>query len=116
MTLAGLKGISDALAPNGKIVANFVEKDETTEDGSGWVYPGCTTHTWERMNELFAECNLVGHKLDWIQGMQWFIAARPEAEEEIADLSRRLRPPLERTRAKGRKVGAEALSAEELEQ
>lgn len=94
MTLAGLKGISDALAPEGRIFANFVEGDTTTEDGSGWVYPGCTTFTWERMEGILAECNLVGRKLNWMQGMQWFVAARPDQEDAIAELARRLRPPL----------------------
>ena len=79
MTLAGLKGMSKALAPDGRIFANFVEADETTEDGSGWVYPGCTTHSWERMGEILEECGLVGRKLDWMQGMQWFVAARPDS-------------------------------------
>lgn len=95
MTLAGLKGMSKALAPTGRIFANFVEGGETSEDGEGWVYPGCTTHTWERMGEIFEECNLVGRKLSWMQGMQWFVAARPDHEDEIDSFARRLRPPLE---------------------
>lgn len=98
MILAGLKGMSKALAPDGKIVANFVEADETTEDVTGWVYPGCTTHSWQRMGEIFEECGLVGRKIDWMQGMQWFVAARPECEDEIDNLARRLRPPLARPR------------------
>lgn len=97
MTLAGLKGMSKALAPDGRIFANFVEGGETSEDGTGWVYPECTTHTWEKMGALLAECNLVGRKLDWVQNMQWFVAARPEHEDEIDDFAQRLHPPLEGT-------------------
>lgn len=67
------------------------------------------------MNELFAESDLVARKLDWIQGMQWFVAARPDSEDEINDLARRLRPPLTGAGAKNRKIGAGNLTREELE-
>jgi SAM-dependent methyltransferase len=98
MTLAGLRGISKALAPDGKIIANFVEGETTTENGSGWVYPGCTTYTWQRIYEMLEESGLVGRKLNWMQGMQWFIAARPEFEGDVDDLAHRLRPPLRKPR------------------
>ena len=98
MTLAGLEGISKALAPDGKIIANFVERDETTEDGSGWLYPGCTTHTWERMNEMMEQIGLVARRIEWLPGMRWFVASRRGNEDEIDSLSRRLRPPVTRSR------------------
>lgn len=94
MTLAGLSGISKALAPNGKLFANFVETETTAEDGSGWLYPGCTTYTWGRMCELIEESGLVARKIEWLPGMRWFVAAQPGHEEEIDGLARRLRPPL----------------------
>lgn len=98
MTLAGLKGIGGSLAPNGKLFANYVDREETTEDGSGWLYPGCTTFTWDRMTGILEEAGLVGRRINWI-GMQWFIATRPEAEDEIDALARQLRrPPLIKTR------------------
>jgi len=94
MTLDGLRGISEALAPGGKLFANFVETEATTEDGSGWLYPGCTTYTWERMGELIEDSGLVARKIEWLPGMRWFVASRSGHEEEIDGLARRLRPPL----------------------
>jgi len=94
MTLAGLSGVSKALAPNGKLFANFVETETTSEDGSGWLYPGCTTYTWERMREIIEVSGLVARKIEWLPGMRWFVAAKPGHEEEIDGLARRLRPPL----------------------
>jgi hypothetical protein len=47
------------------------------------------------MNEIIEESGLVARRLDWMQPRQsWFVAAHPSAEEEIVDLSRRLRRPL----------------------
>jgi len=52
-------------------------------------------YTWERMNGILAESGLVARRLDWMQPRQsWFVAAHPNGEEEIEDLSRRLRRPL----------------------
>lgn len=112
MTLLGLERMAESLSPNGKIIANFVERDATTEDGSGWLYPGCTTHTWERMCGMFEECGLVARKISWLPSMRWFVTARPEAADEMDDLADRLRSPLARLKAGGRKIGAEALPGE----
>ncbi|MGI9049217.1 MAG: class I SAM-dependent methyltransferase [Rubrobacteraceae bacterium] len=97
MTLAGLEGISKALTPDGKLIANFVEREETTEDGTGWLYPGCTTHTWERMYEMMERCGLVARKIEWLPGMRWFVASRAQNEDEIDSLARRLRSPVTRS-------------------
>jgi len=63
--------------------------------GSGWCYPDLLRYTWEKMSGLVERSGLVARRLDWIQPRQsWLVAVRPEAESEIHDLSRRLRPPL----------------------
>lgn len=102
MTLTGLKGISEALAPDGKLFANFVEAETTDEDGSGWLYPGCTTYTWQRMSEMLEESGLVSRKVEWLPGMRWFVATKPGNEDEIDALADRLRPPVVESSMVGR--------------
>lgn len=94
LALTGLRGIAEALAPGGMLFATFKEGASDPE-GSGWLYPEMAPYTWERMNELVAKSGLVARRLDWMQPRQsWFVAAHPNGEEEIEDLSRRLRRPL----------------------
>lgn len=93
MTLAGLKGIAEALAPNGKLFANFLE-GRSNNEGSGWLYPGCTSYTWEEMQQLIEESGLVARRLNWVQRFTWFVAAHPSAEQDIDELSKNLRHPL----------------------
>jgi SAM-dependent methyltransferase len=96
LALLGFRGIGETLAPEGKLLATFVE-GEANPDGSGWCYPDLLRYTWEKMNGIIEVSGLVARRLDWMQPRQsWFVAARPEAEGEIHELSRRLRPPLAR--------------------
>jgi hypothetical protein len=51
--------------------------------------------SWERKYDLVERSGLVDRRLDWMKPRQsWFVAARPDAEREIDDLSHRLRRPL----------------------
>lgn len=93
MTLAGLRGIAESLAPNGKLFANFLE-GRSDNEGSGWLYPGCTSYTWEEMQQLIEKSGLVARRLNWVQRFTWFVAAPPSAEQAIDDLSKNLRHPL----------------------
>lgn len=96
LALTGLRRIAEVLAPSGKLFATFIEGEPTVE-GSGWVYPGCVSYTWEKMQNLVEESGLVARRVDWRHPRQsWFVAAHPNIEDEIDDLSRRLRPPLQR--------------------
>lgn len=91
--ITGLRGIAGALAPTGKLFATFVE-GESDAEGSGWLYPGLVSYTWEKMQGFIEESGLVARRIDWMQPRQsWFVAAPPEAESEIDDLSRQLRVP-----------------------
>lgn len=94
LALTGFRGSAQALAPKGKLFATFKEGTSNPE-GSGWLYPEMVPYTWERMNEIIEESGLVARRLDWVQPRQsWFVAAHPNAEGEIDDLSHRLRRPL----------------------
>ena len=82
--LAGLRGIAEALAPQGKLFATFMDnfaEGEPSTEGSGWLYPGCVIYTWEEMQDLIAESGLVARRIDWLHPRQsWFVAAHPGAE------------------------------------
>ena len=96
LALTGFRGIAEALAPEGKLFATFKEGPANPE-GSGWLYPEMVPYTWERMSGIIEESGLVARRLDWMQPRQsWFVAAHPNAEREIDDLSQRLRRPLRR--------------------
>lgn len=96
LTIVGLREIAKALAPEGKLFATFMERESNTE-GSGWLYPGTVQYPWRKMRDLIEESGLVARPIDWMHPRQsWFVAAHPNAEGEIDDLSRRLRPPLQR--------------------
>lgn len=96
LTVAGLRGIAEALAPEGKLFATFVEREWISE-GSGWRYPGTVEYPWPKMQDMVVESGLVARRLDWTHPRQsWFIVAHLGAEGEIDDLSRRLRSPLQR--------------------
>jgi SAM-dependent methyltransferase len=90
----GLKEIAKGLAESGLLLATYIDGDTTTQ-GSGWLYPGCVTYTWDDMLELISESGLVARRLDWMHPRQaWFAAARPEDEQRLTDLADRLRQPL----------------------
>jgi hypothetical protein len=94
LTVIGLRGIAETLAPKGKLLATFVE-GESDSQGSGWLYPGCVSYTWEKMQNLVEESGLAGRRLNWMRPRQsWFVASHPDNESEVEDLSRRLQPPL----------------------
>ena len=94
LALTGFRGIAEVLAPEGKLFAT-INEGPTNPAGSGWLYPEMVPYTWERMNEIMEESALVARRLDWMQPRQsWFVAAHPNAEGDIDDLSRRLRRPL----------------------
>ena len=94
LALVGFRGIAEALAPEGKLFAAFREGRQNTE-GSGWLYPEMVPYAWETMNGIIEESGLVARRLDWMHPRQsWFVAAHPNAEGDIDDLSHRLRRPL----------------------
>jgi len=94
LALIGFRGIAEALAPEGKLFATFKE-GPANPVGSGWLYPEMVPYTWEKINDIIEESGLVARRLDWEQPRQsWFVAARPDAEGDIDDLSHRLRCPL----------------------
>ena len=94
LALTGFRGIAEVLAPEGKLFAT-INEGPTNPAGSGWLYSEMVPYTWERMNEVMEERGLVARRLDLMQPYQsWFVAARPNAEGDIDDLSRRLRRPL----------------------
>jgi SAM-dependent methyltransferase len=94
LALTGLRGIAEALAPQGKLFGTFIEnfaEGEPSTGGSGWLYPGCVIYAWEEMQGLIEESGLVARRIDWIHPRQsWFVAAHPSAESEIDELSRHL--------------------------
>lgn len=95
LALTGFRGIAEALAPEGKLFATFKE-GPTDPTGSGWLYPEMIPYTWERMKDIVEQSGLVARRLDWMQPRQtWFVAAHPNSEGEIDDLSHRLRRPLQ---------------------
>jgi SAM-dependent methyltransferase len=96
LALTGLRGIAESLAPEGKLFATFKE-GPIDPVGSGWLYPEMVPYTWTRLNGIIEESGLVARRLDWMQPRQsWFVAAHPNAEAEIDDLSLRVRQPLQR--------------------
>jgi SAM-dependent methyltransferase len=94
LTLRGLKEIAKGLADSGLLLATYIDGDTTTP-GSGWLYPGCVTYTWDDMLGLIDASGLVARRLDWMHPRQtWFAAARAGDEQRLTDLADRLRPPL----------------------
>jgi SAM-dependent methyltransferase len=90
----GLKEIAKGLADSGLLLATYIDGDTTTP-GSGWLYPGCVTYTWDDMLGLISDSGLVARRLDWMHPRQtWFAAARPGDEQRLTDLADRLRQPL----------------------
>jgi SAM-dependent methyltransferase len=93
-TALGLTEIAKGLAESGLLLATYIDGDTTTQ-GSGWLYPGCVTYTWDDMQGLIRDSGLIGRRLDWMHPRQtWFAAVRPEDETRLADLADRLRQPL----------------------
>lgn len=96
LALAGFRNIARARAPSGKLFATFKEREPQLE-GSGWLYPEVVPYSWERLSGIVEEGGLVARRLDWEHPRQfWFVAAHPGAEDDVADLSRRLRRPVGR--------------------
>ena len=90
----GLKEIAKGLSESGLLLATYIDGDATTQ-GSGWLYPGCVTYTWDDMLGLISNSGLVARRLDWMHPRQaWFAAARPGDEQRLTDLADRLRQPL----------------------
>ncbi|MEQ1438368.1 glycosyltransferase [Fontimonas sp. SYSU GA230001] len=69
-----LRSVAGALAPEGVLVATFVERHEDLYKDE-WVYPGLNFFAWKTIR---AECERAGlhcAKLDWPHTLQtWFIA------------------------------------------
>jgi len=89
----GLRGIAQALAPDGLLFATFVAGEETPK-GSGWRYPENVPYRWPEVRRLAREAGLVARRLRWPHPRQrWFVAGRPSASDEVVRLSGQIRPP-----------------------
>lgn len=94
MAVAGLRGIADALAPEGLLFATFISGEETPV-GSGWLYPGVVPYRWPAVRALAGEAGLVASRVRWPHPLQrWFVAGLPSAADRVHEISRRVRPPL----------------------
>lgn len=70
----GFRGVAGALAPEGVLVATFVQ-GKVTETGTGWVYPECVDYTWADLQATLAAAGLTGFRIDWPHPRQrWFVA------------------------------------------
>jgi SAM-dependent methyltransferase len=95
MAVSGLRGIANALAPEGLLFATFILGEETPA-GSGWLYPGVVPYRWPSVRAMVGEAGLVAERVRWPHPLQrWFVAGLPSASDRVHELSRRLRPPLE---------------------
>ena len=87
LTLRGLSGVREVLAPRGVLFATFFE-DERRAEGSGWRYPACVPYGWPDIEELAAQAGLAVRRLDWPHPRQtWFAAAQDGATAERAAAS-----------------------------
>lgn len=97
LTAVGFAGVRAALAPDGVLVATFVEGDGGP-DGAGWEYPGCVEYTWPTVKAMLAEAGLAGHRVDWMHPRQrWFVASRDDNPGRAGALSSSLRRPTRRS-------------------
>lgn len=68
---------SRLLAPNGALVATFVEGPQDAE-GSGWIYPDCVAYRRGTMADVAARHGLDAVPLEWRHPrQQWMLMARP---------------------------------------
>jgi len=94
LALLGFRGIADALAPDGVLLATFV-MGETEEEGEGWVYPECVNYPWDDVKALLSEAGLAGFRVDWMHPRQkWFAASHTEDRGRAIGVANRLRPPV----------------------
>jgi SAM-dependent methyltransferase len=68
------------LAPNGLVLATFVQPNQLAEtgeyEGTGWIYPGCVAYRDETILALAEEAGLAGRILPWFHPRQtWFALA-----------------------------------------
>lgn len=71
------------LATGGLIVATFIHSADAPTmpvEAPGWTYPGCTTYTSDRVQELASTAGLTGRALPWFHPRQtWYIFAKTPA-------------------------------------
>lgn len=93
LTVAGLSGIARALAPDGVLLATFVE-GAPLERESGWLYPGIVPYHWEEISRMTMEAGLVAKLVRWPHPRQsWFVAGLPSAEDKVNALANSVQPP-----------------------
>lgn len=89
----GLGRIAESLAPGGRFLATWAEGSSRRE-GSGWIHKGARRYTWEEMQGFLQESGLTARRLAWPHPRQsWFVAAHPEASEEMQSLAQELHNP-----------------------
>lgn len=71
-----LARFSQALAPDGLILATFIHDTDAPDfpvERPGWLYPQCLTFSKERISELIAGAGLLGVELPWYHPRQtWY--------------------------------------------
>ena len=93
LAAVGLSGISCALAPDGLLLATFIQ-GEPLERESGWLYPGVVPYTWEEVQRMTTEAGLVAKRIEWPHPSQsWFVAGLPSSTEKVASLADNVQPP-----------------------
>jgi SAM-dependent methyltransferase len=90
-----LPKLAASLAPQGLLVATFIERDEPTSDkGSGWLYPGCVYYRPEQLHALMDDLQLVSRKLDWPHPRQsWYLIGHASAQSLVDSRARAVRGP-----------------------
>jgi SAM-dependent methyltransferase len=93
----GLKGTAEALAPDGTLVATFMEqmpvvlprgRRDLPDEGSGFTSPQTVVYTWRDWKRMLDEAGLVGCRLRWYhQRQSWFLAGHRGSEARLKTMA-----------------------------
>lgn len=98
-----LRDFKTCLKPDGLALATFIQPHQLGGapefTGEGWVYPGCVSYNLPTVQQLIADCGLVGRNIPWFHPRQtWFAIAHerqylPRPEDDPQLTGRILRGP-----------------------
>lgn len=89
LAIEGFQGLAAGLGPDGLLFATYREGER--QEGSGWLYPGCTDFQWAHIEGFLDQADLQGVRLAWPHPrQQWFVAGRADQADRMHGLAERL--------------------------
>jgi hypothetical protein len=93
LAVTGLRGIKDALADDGLLVATIYEEfpvflprgaNDRPDDATGFHHRGGVVYTWREWSAMLRDAGLVGRRIRWFHLRQsWFVATHRGRDAEL---------------------------------